>query len=153
MKAVFLVGEAKAILDYWSGKTKKGRRTLAPSQTKLNGLSVLNGTIVERNGQERIFCFLFVVLDKKKIRKIPEILQKLEVSPEESTIIIADDSRKDFIRDMGIEISEKRYNLIGPWLLIFFKKEIEIRDVNELTSVLFFNHEDEMSRWDGKLRP
>ena len=146
MKVIFLVGEAKAILDFWRGKTKKGKRSLEPSQTKLNGLLVFNGTIIERNGRERIFRFLFILLDKKKTRKIPEILEKLQISPEESTIIIADDSRKDFIRDMGIEISEKRYNFVGPWLLIFFKKEIEIRDVNELTSVLFFNHEDETSR-------
>ena len=150
MKVIFLIGEAKELLNFWVGKTKKGRRTLAPSQTKLNGLSVLDGTIIERNGRERVFCFLFIVLEKKKIKKIPEILEKLQISPEESTIIMTDDSRKDFIRDMGVEISEKRYHIIRPWLLIFFKKEIEIRDVNELTSVLFFNREDEISRWNGR---
>ena len=154
MKVIFLVGEAKTVLDFWSGKTKKGRRALAPSQIELNGLPVFDGTIIEQKGRERMFHFLFVLLDKKKIKKIPEILGKLEVSPEESTVIMTDDSKKDFIRDMGVEIFEKRYNLVGPCkFIVFLKRNIGIRDVNELASVLFFNREEEMTRRDGKLRP
>lgn len=150
MKIIFLIGEAKTVLDLWNGKTKKGKRALTPSRTKLNGSPVFDGSIIERKGRERAFRFLFVVLDKRKIKKIPEMLERLDVSSEESAIIMTD-GEKDIIGEMGI-MSGKRYHSVESCkFLVFLKGSIQIKDVNELASVLFLNREDEMSRQDGKL--
>lgn len=153
MKVIFLIGEAKAVLDLWSGKTKKGKRTLAPSRTKLNGSSVFDGEIIERRGEERRFQFLFVALESGKARKIPEMMERLDLIPEESAVIVTD-NETGVAKDIGVgTLSGKRYHAVGPCkLFIVLKGSIKIKDVNELAAVLFLNHDDEMSRRDGRLK-
>ncbi len=153
MKVIFLIGNAKSVLDFWSGKTKKGKRSLVTSKIKLNSSDVFEGKIMEQKGKKRDFSFLFVVLEKKKANKIPELLQKLEITSKESAVVITDKERC-IIKDMGIEkISGKRYHSVGPCnFLIFLKGTVQNKDVNEMASVLFLNYGDEMSKKDGRLR-
>ncbi len=154
MKTIFLIGNAKLVLDFWSGKTKKGKRSLVSSEIKLNNSDVFEGKLSERKDEKREFSFLFVVLDKKKVNKIPELLKKLDIAPEESAVIITD-KEKDVIKDMGIEkISDKRYYSGGLFcnLLILLNGTIQNKDVNEMASVLFLNYEKEVSRKDGRLK-
>jgi hypothetical protein len=146
VKVVFLIGDAKEIVDLWSGKTKKGVRTLNPSKIKING-TPLEARAIERKGDKRVFSFLFITLDSRRVHKIPEIIGRLCVDPRE-TVIIATDKEKRAINEAGFgDRSNKRYQL-GYFLVILLKK-ISYGDVNEIASVLFFNHEKEMQ--EGRL--
>ena len=63
-------------------------------------------------------------------------------------MIIATDKEKRAINEAGFgDRSNKRYQL-GYFLVILLKK-ISYGDVNEIASVLFFNHEKEMQ--EGRL--
>jgi len=69
LKVISLIEKAKMVIDFWSGKTKKGTRTIGVSQTKLNEASIFDAAIIEKKSRKRIFRFLFIVLDKGKVRK------------------------------------------------------------------------------------
>lgn len=152
MKVIFLVGEAKTVVDFWGGKTKKGTRMIGVSEIKLSGASVFDATIIERKNQERIFRFIFIVTDKGKIERMTKILEELDVSSSESAVIITD-AEKEITREMGInKMPKKRYHFGSCGFLVFLKRKVQNKDVNELASVLFYNREKEVSRKDGKLR-
>ncbi len=147
IKAVFLIGNAKEILNLWSGKTKKGKRTLKSSCIKVNNSVVFEGEV----GKTK---FIFIALDKKKTNKITEIIDRLGISSRESVAVITE-KESEVAEEMGFEkVSKKRYYFGSGscGILVALRGSIKNKDINEIASVLFLNFNDEIYREDGRLK-
>lgn len=143
VKVVILVGEAKKLVNFWPGKTKKGGREIIYNKTVINYKNEKYQCFqasVKLNGSEKESSFLFLLSPRQETyREIKEVLNCFAV-------YLGDDEEMIYVSLNGKK-NKQRYSLNEKSdQFIITLPEISVRETNELSHVLFHNFQEEKER-------
>lgn len=124
IRSIIIVGHCYKTLSFWSGHTKKGKRTLKKNKDCFQGFL---------NGDPVVSIHLVQDVSPRGIKKLRALLRKNHFAPQETLLLLQGESTA---KKILVGKSQKFYHFKKGWGYIVTLPRITRRYINQLVADL-----------------